>query len=88
VKKGEGFLVHGSVRLYEGGREVNHAWVELPTGWVWEPQTKDYFTLKDFEITSPIEHHRYTVEEAATMLARVGKHGPWSDEERTKYIRR
>ncbi|GAH79023.1 unnamed protein product, partial [marine sediment metagenome] len=88
MKEGEGFLVHGTVRLYEGGREVKHAWVELPTGWIWEPQTKSYFTLKDFEITCPIEEHRYTTEEAAIMLARVGKHGPWTTEERARWLHR
>lgn len=86
IKKEEGFLVHGTVRLYEGGREVKHAWVELPSGHVWEPQTNSYFTLKDFEITSPIEEHRYSVEEAAIMAARVGKHGPWTEEERRIWL--
>lgn len=88
IKQEEGFLVHGTVRLYEGGEEVKHAWVELPSGFVWEPQTKSYFTLKDFEITSPMEEQRYTVEEAAIMVARVGKHGPWSAEEKAEWLDR
>lgn len=87
VKQGEGFLIHGSVQLSAEAPRINHAWVELTTGWVWEPQTKSYFTIEDFKINSPIEHHRYTVEEAAIMLARVGKHGPWTGEERAAWLR-
>ncbi len=88
IKKGEGYLIHGSVQLSAEGARVNHAWVELLTGWVWEPQTKDYYTIEDFETFSPMEEHRYTVEEAAIMVARVGKHGPWSAAERMKHIGR
>jgi len=88
IKQGEGYLIHGSVQLTAEGARVNHAWVELPTGWVWEPQTKSYYTIEDFKIMSPIEEHRYTVEEAAIMVARTGNHGPWTAEERMKWIGR
>ncbi len=87
----EVFLVHGTVQLHEGTsyqRGVKHAWVELTTGWVWEPQTAGYFTLKDFEITCPVEEVRYTKEEASIMVARTGNTGPWSAEERAQYIGR
>lgn len=39
IKEEEGELVHGSVQLTEEGARVKHAWVELPTGYIWEPQT-------------------------------------------------
>lgn len=87
IKEEEGELIHGSVQLTEEGPRVKHAWVELPTGYIWEPQTGQYFTRKDFRVLDPIEEHRYSVEEAAIMLARVGKHGPWTDEERAKWVR-
>lgn len=87
IKEEEGELIHGSVQLTEEGPRVKHAWVELPTGYIWEPQTGQYFTRKDFRVLDPIEEHRYSVEEAAIMLARVGKHGPWTDEERAKWLR-
>lgn len=87
IKEEEGELIHGSVQLTEEGPRVKHAWVELPTGYIWEPQTSQYFTRKDFRVLDPIEEHRYSVEEAAIMLARVGKHGPWTDEERAKWLR-
>ena len=85
MKEEEGILIHGSV-LSEG-RRINHAWVETETGYIWEPQTKQYFTHEAFQIaTSPIEEYKYSVEEAAIMLTRVGMHGPWTDEERAKWL--
>ena len=88
IKQDESYLVHGSIQLSAEGPRVNHAWVELPTGWVWEPQTKDYYTIEDFRVFSPIEEYRYTAEDAAIMVAQAGKHGPWTAEERMKYIER
>ncbi len=85
IKQEEGELIHGTVESL--GKRIGHAWVELPTGYIWEPQTKGYFSRKGFDIAaSPIEEHRYTVEEAAIMVVRVGKHGPWTDEERAKWL--
>ncbi len=79
---GEVFLIHGTVESL--GKRIGHAWVELLTGWVWEPQTAGYFTIKDFDVAAiPLEEQRYTGEEAAIMVARTGNMGPWSDEERT-----
>ena len=86
IKEEEGELVHGSV--LSKSRRIGHAWVELPTGYVWEPETRSYFTLEGFRTAaSPIEEHRYSVEEAAIMIARVGKHGPWANEERAKWLK-
>ena len=87
IKEGEGELIHGTV-LSEG-RRIGHAWVELPTGYIWEPQTKNYYTRGGFNIAaSPVEEHRYSPEEAAIMVARVGKHGPWTEEERARWLKR
>ncbi len=87
MKQDAGFLIHGSVQLSSEGPRVNHAWVELSTGWVWEPQTGQYFIIEDFKIMSPIEDHRYTSEEAALLVVKTMKHGPWSDEERLEWLR-
>jgi len=79
IKEEEGELVHGSLQLSKEGKRVNHAWVELPTGYIYEPQTDSFFEKPDFErMFSPKEDARYTVTEAAIMLAHMGKHGPWS----------
>lgn len=88
MEEGYGYLVHGSLQLSSEGARVNHAWIEIPSGWVWEPQTGQWYDKEDFKIFQPIEDARYTTEQAAIMLARAGKHGPWSAEERTEYIGR
>lgn len=85
-KHEDGFLVHGSVQLSAEGPRINHAWVELSTGWVWEPQTKGYITTEDFRVFSPVEHHRYTFEQAFIITARTGNMGPWSEEERAEWL--
>ncbi len=88
MRQDEGFLIHGSVQLLgQEGRRIDHAWVELPTGWIWEPKTASYFTIEDFSrMFSPIEDHKYSVEQAAIMLARVGHHGPWTEEEEAQWL--
>jgi len=86
IKEEEGLLVHGSVQFSAEAPRVNHAWVELSTGWVWEPQTKSYYTIEDFQIMSPMEEHRYTSEQAAIIVARSGNMGPWSEEERIMWF--
>lgn len=85
IKQEEGVLIHGTV--LSQGKRVGHAWVELPSGYIWEPQTSGFYTAKGFHTAAePIEESRYTTEEASIMLARVGKHGPWTEEERTQWL--
>jgi len=80
MKEEEGELIHGSVTGADG-RTVKHAWVELPTGYIWEPETKSFFKKSVFEKTfKPTEDARYTVEEAAIMAAKKGYHGAWAEE--------
>ena len=87
LKQEDGYLIHGSAQLCPEGPRIDHAWVELTYGWVWEPQTGQYFTIEDFKMfASPIEDARYSSEEAAMMVARAGKHGPWSEEEKRAYL--
>lgn len=86
AKQDEGFLIHGSTQLSAEGSRVNHAWVELTTGWIWEPQTGQYFLIEDFQVMNPEEHYRYTSEEAAIMIARTNNMGPWTDEERAQWL--
>ncbi|GAJ16026.1 unnamed protein product [marine sediment metagenome] len=58
IKEEEGELIHGTVESL--GRRIGHAWVELPTGFIWEPRTKSYFSIKDFHIAaSPIEELQF-----------------------------
>jgi uncharacterized membrane protein (UPF0127 family) len=85
IKEGEGELVHGTV--YSGNRRIAHAWVETSTGWIWEPQTRRYFTSLGFRHDyAPVEESRYTAEEAAIMAARTKHLGPWTGQERRRYL--
>jgi len=85
IKEEEGELIHGT--LFSGGRRMGHAWVETPTGWVWEPETGNYFTVLGFkDAFAPVIESRYTAEEAAIMVARTKHLGPWSEQERVQYL--
>jgi uncharacterized membrane protein (UPF0127 family) len=85
IKEAEGELVHGTV--YSGNRRIGHAWVETTTGWIWEPQTRRYFTNLGFRHDyAPVEESRYTVEEAAIMAARIKHLGPWTEQEKRRYL--
>ena len=83
----EAVLAHGTAISL--GKRLGHAWVELPDGTVWEPSSQAILPIEKFYgLVDPIVEDRYTAEEAAIMVARVGKHGPWSAEERMKHIGR
>ncbi len=97
IKEEEGYLVHGSVVSYslveypfglpDELRRIGHAWVETETGYIWEPQTKRFYTKGEFEgVAKPIEERRYTATEAAIMAARTSSHGPWTDEDRRMWL--
>lgn len=80
----EGVLVHGTIVGLRG--RMSHAWVELPDGTVWDPSSQVKMPMeKYYSLVDPIVEYRYTADEAAHMLS-VGKHGPWSDEERARWL--
>ncbi len=86
IKEGEGELIHGTV--FTGGLRMRHAWVETSTGWVWEPQTGRYHTKLGFQATfAPVVEARYAAEEAAIMAARAKHLGPWTEQERQRYLK-
>jgi len=94
IREGEGELIHGTV--YSENRRIGHAWVETSTGWIWEPETGRYFTRLGFrDAFAPIIESRYTAEEAAIytaeeaamMAARIKNLGPWSEQDRRRYLK-
>jgi len=86
IKEGEGELVHGTV--FSGGHRMGHAWVVTSTGWVWEPETGRNFTHSGFrDDFAPDMESRYTAEEAAIMAARTKHLGPWTEQERRRYLK-
>jgi len=77
----EGYLIHGTV--LSDGKRIGHAWVETLTGYIWEPETKTFYTRQAFKaIAKPLEENRYAVEQAAIIAARARHLGPWTEEER------
>lgn len=85
IKEGEGYLVHGTV--WSRDKRIGHAWVETETGWIWEPETKKFYTKLGFEnVAAPVAQQRYTPTEAAIMAARTKHHGPWSEQERRQHL--
>ena len=81
IREEEGELVHGSVQTI--GKRIDHAWVELPTSFVWEPESREFMKKSYFyERAEPQVQARYTAEEAAIMAARTKKLGPWTVQER------
>jgi len=88
IKQEEGELVHGEVTGADGMTR-KHAWIELPTGFIYEPQTARFYEHDVFKRAfNPVGAARYTAEEAAIMVARTGNHGPWTDEERAEWLSR
>ncbi len=86
IREGEGELIHGTV--FSGGRRMGHAWVVTSSDWVWEPETGRYFTRLGFsDAFAPAIESRYTAEEAAIMAARTKNLGPWSEQERRRYLK-
>lgn len=85
IKEEEGELVHGSVQTI--GKRIDHAWVELPTGYIWEPESAEFMKKEHFyERARPEVHGRYTTEQAAIMAARTGNLGPWTANERGMFL--
>jgi len=83
--RGEGELVHGTV--LSGGKRMKHAWVDLDTGHIWEPESQSYIP-EDFWERSfcPEDKVSYNPEEAAIMVARTRNFGPWTKEERRSIL--
>jgi len=81
IREEEGYLIHGTVS--SDGKRIGHAWVETLTGYIWEPETKKFYTPEAFQKSvNPVEEQRYTVEQATIMASRTHNLGPWTEEER------
>lgn len=70
-------LIHGTIHGPHMPR-IDHAWVELPDGSVWEPITNSTFDQQDFRILfGAREERRYNDTEAARAMLRSNHFGPW-----------
>ena len=84
----EGTLIHGEVWSPKLGRMIGHAWVETETGYIYEPESGQYFK-KDwlYQTHKAKEFQRYTPEQAAIMAARTKNFGPWTEAERKAFLK-
>jgi len=73
--KEDDILVHGSI--FTLNKRLKHAWVETDTGYIWEPQSKQYMTKEIWEKYQPIEDVRYTAEEVSILVLKEDHWGPW-----------
>ena len=78
IKEDEGWLIHGRIFAGTPRHWMEHAWVELPTGYIYEP-VADTLYKKDtfYQAYKAQELKRYTPTEAAKLAARFGHYGPW-----------
>lgn len=71
-------LVHGTIHHVLAGRSIEHAWLELPDGSVWEPtQGKTWSPLEWGAIFRPRDTTSYTRVEASAKMLETGNYGPW-----------
>jgi hypothetical protein len=79
-------LVHGVVNSGFAWRRVEHAWIELPDGRVYEPVLNEYMDKAGFDSRAkPSECQRYTLKQAVRLIGYGGNFGPWTDSERLAY---
>lgn len=76
MEMSDGFVIHGHVEN-PYGEGVDHAWIEKDDK-VWEPVTNSWFDKADFEyLFRPVEHSRYTIQEARENMLETENFGPW-----------
>jgi hypothetical protein len=72
------FLVHGTCRGQHG--RVDHAWVELPGGIVFDGVLQRFYRWEDYERElAAVAGCRYSAKEAARLLLSHNHNGPWEE---------
>ena len=72
-------LVHGVVSHGPGGVPLDHAWVELPGGIVFDGVVQAFFTHASYtRVMAAVELDRYSSADAERLLAEHGHPGPWN----------
>jgi hypothetical protein len=81
----EGRLVHGWVVGGHPKRRIFHAWVELPSGFVYEPQSASFIKTDEFyEIAQAEKQREYDIENTFIQVLRSGHSGPWDEAEKPR----
>lgn len=74
-------LVHGSWHGPEAPARINHAWVLLEDGCVWEPITETICYREMFYgYTRATDHEVYDLTQTACNMIGAQHFGPWDDE--------
>lgn len=80
IKEDEGWLIHGRVFGGSPPRWIEHAWVETPVSYIYEPVADTFYKKESFYQEYKAEElKRYTPTEAARLAVKSGHHGPWPD---------
>jgi hypothetical protein len=72
-------LVHGVISHAGHQTPLDHAWVELPGGIVFDGVVQAFFTCDSYSrVMSAVELDSYTPSETEQLLTRHGHPGPWN----------
>jgi hypothetical protein len=72
-------LVHGVISHPGQPAPMDHAWVELPGGIVFDGVVQTFFTRDSYSrVMSAVQLDSYTSSETEQLLARYGHPGPWN----------
>lgn len=77
-------LVHGSIHavLLRNTTRIDHAWIELPDGDVWEPVSRVIWPIGAWNaFAQPVISHRYVADEARTKILNFHHWGPWESDD-------
>lgn len=75
-------LVHGTVDAGRSKMPIEHAWIVLEDGRIYEPVEDTFFSAEQFTSTRrPNDETRFSYAEALIGLATVKNWGPWNDAE-------
>lgn len=77
-----GVLVHGTIQR-DPHPPIDHAWVKLPSGELYEPITQ--MTMDEAAFTryfGTVTHHEYPIEQYLALALKTSVYGPWRDDER------
>lgn len=73
-------LVHGSVHYLTDDKRVDHAWLKLPNGRIWEPISAKEMSETEFELAySPRVREQYTQYDVIECVREFGHWGPWDE---------
>ena len=71
-------LVHGRVWRGIPGELIDHAWIELDDGRVYDPVKNTYMPGRQYRLMRKVvEVRRYTKQEAMALCAEAKHYGPW-----------